>query len=180
MLAFRRGARSTPALDVRCRDRLAELALPGSAGIREFAAAIEQRRGRSLWIMAASWLPPHVSGVWVADSQSDRDIVWHREGLEGVSLRNTVGHELSHVAFEHRSSPVVTTWLRNFCPAVDQVGAVEHVCMRTDAIAEPEREAEMLATLFLARADPAAHLLERDLSAADLAARRRIEEIFRP
>jgi len=95
-------------------------------------------------------LPAQITGLWVGTPT--RDYVFYRASLDGCHREQTILHEFAHMICDHRPARVADPqWLRERCPWISDLGDVEHVCMRSDYDSPDEREAELLASLILAR-----------------------------
>lgn len=138
----------------RCKAKIAELDLPPVLKLGRLKKQLEAQRGRDIWVLPEPSLPTEITGVWVGTAE--RDYVLFREDLVAFRLNTTILHELSHMIFSHRSASIEDqAWLRQQLPGLNLLveGEIEHVCMRADHGSDDEREAEMLASLLLARTD---------------------------
>jgi hypothetical protein len=160
-----------------CRARIAELDLPVPFRWGSLVDRVEQRRGRELWVKDSSVLPPEITGLWVGCAS--RDYVFYRADLDDCRRETTIMHEFSHIICEHRSAHVANeAWLAEHCPWVAKMGDVEHVCLRAAYATADEQEAELMATLILARAAGRGRESGAGSAAEELAARHRVESIW--
>lgn len=157
-----------------CEARIAELDLPTPLTRSSLQKRLAQVRGREIWIGKGE-LPPEITGVWIG--AENRDYVYYRNGLAGCRLDQTIIHEFAHMICGHRSADVAERhWLRAAAPTLAADEDVQHVCMRKNYATDDEQEAEMLASLILARAEGQFHgrdsRSEQDTRAA------RVESVF--
>lgn len=161
-----------------CQARIAELELPTPLQLPALKKSLELRRGREIWVLPdGGELPPEITGLWLG--ASTRDYIYFRAGQAGCQLENTLLHEFSHMICQHRSASVrEQTWLRERAPNLTDIGDIEHMCMRRDYGSSDEREAELMATLILARAERGWRARTGASRSEELAAAR-VESIFR-
>lgn len=159
-----------------CQARVAALALPTPLQLPVLKQRLEEQRGREIWVLPDKGeLPAEITGLWLG--AKTRDYVYFREGLLGCRLENTLLHEFSHMICQHRSASVAEQeWLRSKAPNLTAIGDIEHMCMRRDYAATDEQEAELMASLILARAEGRWQTLGRNRQDAQAAAR--VESIF--
>lgn len=171
MLGSRRGK-----LQRSCEARVAALDLPTPLQLPVLKQRLEEQRGREIWVLPDKGeLPPEITGLWLG--AKTRDYVYFREGLVGCRLENTLLHEFSHMICRHSSASVAEQdWMRAKAPKLTAVGDIEHMCMRRDYGASDEQEAELMASLILARAEGRWQRLGRSQQDAQAAAR--VESIF--
>jgi len=162
-----------------CRRRIAELDLPSPLQLAELKTRLETRRGRELWVLPDQGeLPPEITGLWIGTAT--RDYVYYQHGLDGCLLETTLLHEFSHMLCNHRSANVQDqAWLHQRASALTSLGAIEHMCMRTDYGSSDEREAELMASLILARATRRWHRKRTEAMRPDELAARRVDSIFK-
>lgn len=161
-----------------CAARIAALDLPTPLQLPVLKQRLEKQRGREIWVLPDKGeLPPEITGLWLG--ASTRDYVYFRQGLLGCRLDNTLLHEFAHMICKHRSANVAEQdWLRTRAPKLTAVGNIEHMCMRRDYASSDEQEAELMASLILARAEDRwqrlGHRSQQDRQTAA-----RVESIFR-
>lgn len=160
-----------------CEARIADLGLPSPLQVSQLKRRLEAERGREIWVLPdQGQLPPEVTGLWLGAAA--RDYVVYGQSLHGFRLENTLLHEFAHMICGHGSADVTKQdWLRERAPNLLAVGEVQHLCMRTDYGTPDEQEAEMMASLILARAQGRRDQPAPDDDDALTAAR--IEAIFR-
>lgn len=160
-----------------CLARVSELDLPVPLQLSVLKQRLEDQRGRDIWVLPDKGeLPPEITGLWLGAAQ--RDYVYFREGLVGCRLENTLLHEFAHIIRKHRSASVEEQdWLRAQAPNLAAIGDIEHMCMRRDYASGDEQEAELMASMILARAEGRWQRLGRR-SPQDEQAAARVESIF--
>jgi hypothetical protein len=132
-----------------CEARLRSLEIPVPFDLRALRDAIEGRRRRPIRLVAAD-LPGESYGVWIADR--DADCIVYPRGTSAFHQRHIALHELCHILCGHQPTAVARdaylgALLPDVCPRT-----VLRRLQRTKYAAEEDREAEMLASLILARA----------------------------
>jgi hypothetical protein len=135
-----------------CAERLDGIAVPQPFDLDEFAAAMAQHRRRPLEIRA---LPEParglVSGAWVATERAD---VIYFEPDADLWHRNLIGgHEFGHMVCDHEAD---ATWdydqVARMLPDISPE-TIQRMLGRHGYTSEEERDAEMVASLILDRAD---------------------------
>jgi len=106
-------------------------------------------RGRPIHITPLTWLdgPSLPCGVWIATG--DTDYVFIAKGATGVHREQIVLHEIGHIVCGHGSagsSELLEQLMPNINPAT-----IHKVLSRSSYSQPQEREAELVATLALAR-----------------------------
>ncbi len=165
-------------LERSCKAKIAGLDLPTPLRLGELEKRLEAVRGRELWILDDKGeLPAEITGLWVGTAT--RDYVFHRAGLDGCRVEVSILHEFSHMICEHRSAHLTDqAWLRRRAPSVMDLGEIEHMCMRRDYGSDDEREAELMASLILARATGRWRRTRNGASDQEELAAHRVESIF--
>lgn len=160
-----------------CLARVSELDLPVPLQLSVLKQRLEEQRGREIWVLPDKGeLPPEITGLWLGAAQ--RDYIYFRQGLLGCRLENTLLHEFAHMICKHRSASVAEQdWLRAKAPNLTAVGSIEHMCMRREYSSTDEQEAELMASLILARAEGRWQRLA-GRSKQDVQAAARVESIF--
>lgn len=159
-----------------CQARVAALDLPSPLRPVLLKERLEEQRGREIWVLPdRGELPPEITGLWLG--ARTRDYVYFREDLTGCRLENTILHEFAHMICEHRSASVSErAWLTAAAPNLAAIGDIEHMCMRRDYGAADEQEAELMASMILARAEDRWGQLSH--SEQETAGAARVEAIF--
>ena len=138
------------ALQRRCEARLRELPLPDPFDLGTLCVSLSARRGRAIRLHPVR-APLGPCGLWVASDEAD--YIFYEEGTSALHQRHIILHELSHLVCGHGAPTVAhTELLRLLLPDVGE-DAVRRVLARGAYLeAEEEQEAELLASLILARA----------------------------
>jgi hypothetical protein len=153
----------------RCRARLRELTLPDPFDLTELCRSVSSSRGRPLHVRGipgpASRARP--CGIWIATDEDDW--VFVDQQTSPLHRQHIVLHELAHMLCGHAAADLPENeMLRRLFPNLSPA-MVRTVLSRTSYQSEPEREAELLASLILARAQPATVpiMAVTDVSAAE-------------
>ena len=138
----------------RCRARLRELTLPDPFDLTELCRSVSTSRGRPLHVRGipgpASRARP--CGIWIATD--DEDWIFVDQQTSPLHRQHIVLHELAHMLCGHAASDLPENdMLRRLFPDLSPA-MVRTVLSRTSYQSEPEREAEVLASLILTRAQP--------------------------
>lgn len=159
----------------RCRARVEELLLPFPLRPEAVKERLEGIRDREIWVLPdGGALPAQISGLWLG--AATRDYVYFREGLAGCRLDHTLMHEFAHMMCHHRSATLADReWLRAQAPQLVTGEDIEHICMRSNFDSADEQEAELMASLMLARMSTGPSL---DRAATDGGTAARVESIF--
>ena len=140
----------TRTLRQRCEARLRNVDVPDPFDIDVFRDQLARRRGRALHVLP---LPEGLGsnapcGMWMATDQEDWIFV--EPQTSQLHREHIVLHEISHMICGHVDELPVESFAR-LLPNLD-VGMVTQVLGRTSYTTDEEREAELLASLILARA----------------------------
>lgn len=132
-----------------CEARLREIDVPDPFDIETFCARLAERRGRPLQVLP---LPEGVGpeapcGFWMATHR--RDIVFVEAATSPLHREHIILHEVAHIICGHAEEVPLATFAR-LLPHLD-VAMVGRVLGRTSYTTDEEREAELLASLILAR-----------------------------
>ncbi|GAA2414369.1 hypothetical protein GCM10010420_49990 [Streptomyces glaucosporus] len=146
-----------------CERRLAEAGLlpgadgatdvTGAAGVTDIAAVCDRvgrQRGRTIRLAPMELEEPLLHGLWIA--LPDTDVIVYRANTSGPHQEHIIAHELSHIIWEHDfgalPGPAVSAGL--FPEAAPDL--VRGALKRSAYDDRAEQEAEMMASLILARA----------------------------
>lgn len=152
----------------RCQARLRQLALPEPFDLAALCRSVSTGRGRELHVRGipgpASRARP--CGIWIA-TEGD-DWIFVDQQTSPLHRQHIVLHELAHMLCGHTASELPENdMLRRLFPDLSPA-MVKSVLSRSSYQSEYEREAELLASLILARAQPAAPLMPvSDVSATE-------------
>jgi hypothetical protein len=138
----------------RCRARLRQLTLPEPFDLTELCRSVSASRGRPLHIRGhpgpATRARP--CGIWIATE--GEDWIFVDQQTSPLHRQHIVLHELAHMLCGHAASELPENdMLRRLFPDLSPA-MVRTVLSRTSYQSEPEREAELLASLILAQAQP--------------------------
>ncbi len=153
----------------RCRARLRELTLPDPFDLTELCRSVSISRSRPLHVRG---IPGPASrdrpcGIWIATD--DDDWIFVDQQTSPLHRQHIVLHELAHMLCGHAAGDLPENdMLRRLFPDLSPA-MVRTVLSRASYQSEPEREAELLASLILARAQPATVpiMAVTDVSAAE-------------
>jgi hypothetical protein len=153
----------------RCRARLRELTLPDPFDLTELCRSVSISRGRPLHVRGipgpASRARP--CGIWIATDEDDWIFV--DQQTSPLHRQHLVLHELAHMLCGHATSGLPENdMLRRLFPDLSPA-MVKTMLSRRSYQSEYEREAELLASLIVARAQPSAvpTMAVTDVSAAE-------------
>lgn len=132
----------------RCETRLRRIVSPEPFAIETFTDAIAGRRQRSIELVPSA-MPPGLHGLLVPEASTD--YLFHRADTTPLHRRHIILHELAHLVCGHRGLLIDATSLRDLLARPNGVETLLAQYSR-----EEEREAEMFATLVLARTEGAA------------------------
>ena len=138
----------------RCQERLRQLTLPEPFNLTELCRSVSISRGRPLHVRGipgpASRARP--CGIWIATD--DEDWVFVDQQTSPLHRQHIVLHELAHMLCNHPAADLPENdMLRRLFPDLSPA-MVRTVLSRSSYQSEYEREAELLASLILARAQP--------------------------
>lgn len=135
----------------RCESRLRALALPDPFDLEEFCQSLANLRGRSLYVRSAtSGLGPY--GLWIATASAD--YILYAEDTSPLHRLHIILHELSHILWNHHPVPLDDLSIPEGLFSNLRPETVLRLLQRAVYSTDEEREAEMLATLLLARVTP--------------------------
>lgn len=137
-----------------CEGIVAELGLSHPFDVHELCQLLSSRHGRPIHLLPMS-LPVHSPcGMWVHTGAFDA-IFYHRDTSPLHQLL-IIGHELGHLLAGHRTAEVLDPQAsRLLLPDLDPQ-LVRRYLGRGQYTATEEREAEMIGSLLVAQANPAA------------------------
>jgi hypothetical protein len=133
----------------RCERLLSEVEVPEPFDVHTFADAISRRRGRPLRLLAKS-SPLGPCGMWLA--LAGEDYVFYEAATSRLHREHIIVHELAHLLAAHEPAESLDpALLGGLLPDLDPA-MIRQVLARTTYSAVEEQEAEMIASLVLARA----------------------------
>jgi hypothetical protein len=129
------------------------LDIPVPFDLTELCRRIARDRGRPIRLIATTLPPDGPCGVWVAIR--DTDYVLYEQATSPLHQEHIIMHEIGHLLCGHESGAGLgkrTT--ARLLPHLDPV-MVARVLERTSYRADDERQAELIASLILQRAERA-------------------------
>ena len=146
----------SPAMDIkalqrRCEAQLRALALPPAFDLAALIERLGAARGRPIVLLPAT-ARRAPCGVWLA--ARTRDYIFYESDTTPLHRAHIILHELAHLLLGHRSAEIADAdLLRALVPHLD-AHVLETVLRRAGYDTEHEQEAELLASLLLARLAP--------------------------
>lgn len=133
-----------------CEARLRDVDVPDPFDIRAFCSRLAERRGRPLHVLP---LPEGAGtedpcGMWLATEHDDW--VFVEAGTSPMHREHIILHEVAHMICGH-ADEVPSGNVARLLPHLD-AAMLTRVLGRTSYTTDEEREAELLASLILARA----------------------------
>lgn len=124
--------------------------ITGVAGITAVCEQVGRRRGRTIRLAPMELEEPLLHGLWIA--LPDTDVIVYRTNTSGPHQEHIIAHELSHIICEHDfgalpGPAVPASLLPDAGPDL-----VRGSLQRSAYDDRAEQEAEMMASLILARA----------------------------
>lgn len=143
----------------RCEARLRCIVLPNSFTIETFTASVSKWQGRPIELVASA-MPPGLHGLLVPEGATD--YLFHRTDTTPLHRCHIILHELAHLVCGHRG--VIIDAAVSFRDLIAHADGIATLLAQYSQ--EDEAEAEMFATLVLARTEGAGRTAERDSSHA--------------
>jgi hypothetical protein len=135
----------------RCAKLVDDLDIPVPFDVHELCARVAAKRGTSIELRAIPMPAGGPCGVWV--SAAGRDFIFYERHTSGLHQEHIVLHEVGHFLSDHEAGTVLDPDIsRLLMPGLDPT-VVARVLQRTHYSADNEREAEMIASLILERAN---------------------------
>lgn len=133
-----------------CEARLHDLDLPVPFSVRPFCRSLSARRGRRIFLRpVASKAGP--CGLWVAGPTAD--FIFYEQETSPLHQDHIILHEVCHLLCGHRPAPVSEGELSRLLFPHLGSAMVQRVLARAGYSGNDEREAELLASLILERAN---------------------------
>lgn len=134
----------------RCEARLRDITVPDPFDVSAFCAQLAERRGRALHVLPLprGLGPEGPCGLWIATD--NEDLIFVESGTSPLHREHIVVHEVAHIICGHADgggAESVARLLVDLDPTM-----VKAVLARAGYTSEQEQEAELLASLILARA----------------------------
>lgn len=160
----------------RCRRLVEGLDIPVPFDARELCRRVAGDRGRPIHLTALPMPPGVPCGLWVSTEAAD--FVFYEKETSGLHQEHIILHELGHLLCDHEAtSGLAPDVSRTLLPTLDPA-LVSRVLKRSHYSAEAEREAELIASLILERANR--WQFEPDRAGPDAGLRRRLRHSFEP
>jgi hypothetical protein len=145
-------------MTTRCEDMISTLIIPRPFDIDRFLAILSETRGRSIQLIPTSPDADLPCGMLISTDVAD--YIYFVDNVSPLQSQHTVMHEVGHLVFNHGATSdtcdqppyasgteALQVLLPNLAP-----GLVRRILGRTMYACEQEREAELFASLVLARA----------------------------
>ncbi|ORT57417.1 hypothetical protein BKD26_24460 [Streptomyces sp. CB03238] len=157
-LRFGRGAHLAPSAGRRakfrrlrrhCQKVIDGLGIPYNSGIEELCDEVSRRTGRPIRLAPVDLESSSLHGLWIATSESD--LIVYQANTSRAHQEHIVAHELSHILCEHaldggQKHGVPLGLFPDLSPDL-----VQGVLQRSTYCERDEQEAELMASLMLAR-----------------------------
>jgi len=132
-----------------CQSTVDQLPLRAPFDSAQLLDDLTASRGRPIRVATLPWLasPDLPCGVWIATSKADH--VFVEQGTTGIHREQIILHEIGHIVCDHGTNGS-TDLLNQLLPHLD-TDLVKRVLGRSHYTQPQEREAELVATLALAR-----------------------------
>jgi hypothetical protein len=131
-----------------CEARLHDLDLPVPFDLERFCGALIARRGRPISLRPIT-AQPGPYGMWAATATTD--YIFYEEHTSPLHRLHIILHELSHIICEHRPVPMDELSIpADLFPNLHS-DTIRLLLQRAVYSTDEEPEAELLATLLLAR-----------------------------
>jgi hypothetical protein len=133
----------------RCEARIRELDFRGALDVQELTAELARRRGRPIHLLPMPAGPANPSGLCI--SAASAEYIFYESGSAGIHREHIILHEIGHLVFGHSGALNLTGQTAALLtPSIDP-DVARSMLGRHDYADEQEREAEMFATLILAK-----------------------------
>jgi hypothetical protein len=160
----------------RCQQRLRDLSIPQPFDLELLCADVAATRGRPIRLLPMTLPGSGPCGLWLAGEQAD--YIVYQEATSRLHQEHIVLHEIGHLLCRHRVSSVTDGHLDAVFPHLNPE-TVRKILARSRYATEEEREAELIATLILQRAQRAPRT-PRALDPASAAILARLEASIDP
>ncbi|MFD2414819.1 hypothetical protein [Amycolatopsis pigmentata] len=145
-------AGSWKTLRERCARRVSEIehgvGIPDPWSADEFIDRLERLRGREIDLCAVSWVSGESTGAW--RRYADHDVIAYAANTSSIHQDLIILHEVGHLVLDHQGQCVLSVEdAQRLAPDLAPA-AFAHLLDRVHGATE-EHEAEMIATMILAR-----------------------------
>jgi len=142
---------STRQIRRRCRALVRTLDIPSPFDAHQFCASLAAKRGRPIELVPMVMPDNYPCGRTAVTAE--RDYIFYEENAPGIHQQHIIIHEAGHLLLNHESETALTSdESRQLFPNLDPA-LVRRVLNRTEYSAVKEQEAEIFATLILAKAN---------------------------
>lgn len=139
------------ALRAQCEAKLHELEIPRPFCLRAFCDAVARHQQHPV-LLRPIRTGAALCGLWMPTP--DGDLIFYEENTSPLHQTHIILHEIAHLLFGHQPTSVADiAALRSLLPHVSPE-TLRHILQRTTYSVKDEREAELLASLVLARTMP--------------------------
>lgn len=145
-------------MTARCEEMIATLVIPSPFNIDRFLAVLAERRGKPITLIASNLDADLPCGMLISTERAD--YIYCADNVPPLQSQHTVMHEVGHLLFNHGTTQpsfgasswatgpdVLQLLLPHLSPAL-----VQRILGHTMYASGQEREAELFASLVLARA----------------------------
>jgi len=129
----------------RCERQIRRLGFSGPLHVQTLVDELVRQRGRPIHLLPMPEGPANPSGLCI--SAESAEYVFYESGSTGIHREHIILHEIGHLAFGHSGAVNLAGVL---APSIDPEVA-RTMLGRHDYSDEQEQEAEMFATLIMAR-----------------------------
>jgi len=134
-----------------CAAKVEALELPSPFDVHEFCQSVERGRGRAIQLLPRALPVGSPSGLCV--STNARDYIFYESRTSALHQEHIILHEVAHLLCEHRTTSVSREEISGLLlPNLDP-GMVQRVLGRTCHPVWAEQEAEIIASLILAKVE---------------------------
>lgn len=142
----------------RCEELISTLSIPRPFDLDEFLSTLATQRGKRIVLVPTTLRSGHPCGLLL--STVEVDYIYCATQLPPLHSQHTVMHEVGHLLFGHGTAPGArgetprvagVDALRLLLPALPEK-LISRILGRVSYVSEQEQEAELFASLVLARA----------------------------
>lgn len=133
-----------------CEALLDRWGMDHGCGIDELHRYLSAQNERPIHLIPMPFPERHLFGLWL--KMDDFDIIAYEKAASASHKEHIIAHELAHIAFQHRGSVKFEESATGPLFSDVEPGVVKGMLMRSRYSDDEEQEAEMMASLILARA----------------------------
>ena len=138
-----------------CSAKVQALDLPSPFDVRQLCLALARSRGRVIHLIPVVLPPGSPSGLCVSTDAAD--YIFYEQETSPLHQEHIILHELGHLICDHQATSVSGQEVAQLLLPDLDLAMVQRVLGRTCYPMWAEQEAEMLASLILARVDRHPH-----------------------